>query len=182
MKRHRKRRRLEFATHVALLFVGAIIATIYWQSEGSGPLRSITTIRVDSSQVLASWRPAHYRVLLFVKPDDSFSKNSMPFYARLARAVDWMRQAGAPVSIAAVINRSASYLWQREILRDGNVRVDTLLQTSSRSFIPVGVPALPSVVIVDSAGQTQGLWIGWQREKGEREILSMVAGINTPSK
>ena len=174
-------RRFEFATHVALLLVGAAIATIYWQSERPGPLRRITTIRVDSSQVLANWRPEQHRVLLFVNPDNSFSEYSMPFYARLTQTVDSMRRAGAPVSIAAVINRSASYLWQREILRDANVRVDTLLQTSSRSFYSVGVPALPSVVIVDSDGQTRGLWVGLQPDEGEREILSMVTGIGTTS-
>lgn len=179
MDRHT--RRFEFATHVALLLVGAAMATIYWQSERPGPLRRITTIRVDSSQVLANWRPAHHRVLLFVNPDNSFSEYSMPFYARLTQTVDSMRRVGVQVSIAAVINRSASYVWQREILRDANVRVDTLLQTSARSFYSVGVPALPSVVVVDSTGRTRGLWIGLQREKGKREILSMVAGIGTPS-
>jgi hypothetical protein len=178
---YRRAKRFEFSTHVALLLLGAAIAAIYWQSDRSGPVKRITTIRVDFSQVLARWRPSHHHVLLFVSPDNSFVEYSMPFYDRLTRAVDSMRQAGAPVSIAAVINRSASYLWQREILRDANVRVDTLLQTSARSIYSVGVPALPSVVVVDSTGRTRGLWIGLQQEEGEREILSMVTEIGAPS-
>lgn len=171
--------RSEFATHVALLLVGAVISWIYWQTERPGPLKRMTALRVDSSRVLATWRPAAPRVLLFVDPACPFCAHSMDFYARLTQTVDSMRRAGVPVYSAAVIDASAFYEEQQHMLQDAAVGVDSLLQIAHFSFDRIGVPGVPTVAVLSAEGAVRGLWVGFQSEEGEREILSVVTGIGT---
>lgn len=172
--------RSEFATHIALLLVGAVISWIYWQTERPGPLKRMTDLRVDSSEVLARWRPTAPRLLLFVDPRCPFCEHSMSFYARLAQTVDSMRQAGVPVYSAAVIDASAFYQEQQQMLEDATVGVDSLLQIAHLSFDRVGVPGVPTVAVLGADGAVRGLWVGLQPEEGEREILSTVTKIGVP--
>ena len=172
--------RTEFATHIALLLVGAVISWIYWQTERPGPLKRMTDLRVDSSRVLAEWRPAAPRVLLFIDPACPFCVRSMPFYARLTQTVDSMRQAGVPVYSAVVIDASAFYQEQQQILQDAALEVDSLLQIAHLSFDRVGVPGVPTVAVLGADGAVRGLWVGFQPKAGEQEILSTVSTVGGP--
>lgn len=169
---------LEAAAHLALI-AAAAAAWIYWQSADPGrPRPASPTIHVDSSRVLSTWHAMEHRVLLFMDPTCPYCEQSMDFYARLGHTVDSMRQAGTPVAVAAVVNRSASRRLQRQTLQSSNVQVDTLLQTGS-SFATVGISGVPTVAILDPNGRTRSSWAGLQDSTGEREILSAVRAVGT---
>ncbi len=168
---------LEPVVHVTLIAAALAISWTYWRTNDPQSSEQTLTIHTDSSQVLSTWRPSEHRVLLFVDPTCPFCDRSMDFYARLGRTIDSMQQAGAPVAVAAVIDRSASRRLQRQVLRSSTVRVDALLQIASSSLAPVGVSGVPTVALLDASGQTRSSWVGLQDDVGERDILSMVRAI-----
>lgn len=92
-----------------------------------------------------------------------------------------MRQADTPVPLAAVIDDADAPRAQRQILRDSNVDVDTLLTLTTRSLRPVGVTGVPTVAIASPGGNTPSAWEGLQDSTGEQEILSAIrSGEETP--
>lgn len=170
---------LEPAIHVALIAGAVVAAWIYWSGTGSSPSPEPTSIHIDSSETLSSWRPAERRVFLFVSPTCPFCDRSMDFYVRLGRVVDSMQRAGAPVALAAVIDGADSPHAQRQVFRDSNVPVDTLLSLSSPSLTPVGVTGVPTVTIHPSNGASPSTWVGLQDSTGKREILSTVRALGS---
>lgn len=169
---------VEPTLHLALLGGATALAWTFWSSGTPAGTADGLTVHVDSSEVLASWRPADPRVFLFLSPTCSFCEESMGFYARLSRTVDSVRQAGVPVALAAVIDQSDSPPAQRRMLREAGVAVDTLLRLSSRSPLPVGVTGVPTVAIEEPGDHSPSAWEGLQEESGEREILSAVRSIH----
>ena len=160
--------------HATLIAVAFAASWHYWNAQSPAPSREASTIRVDSSQVLSAWRASSYRVFLFVSPTCPFCERNMPFYARLGRRVDSLWRAGTPVWMAGVIHRSVSRHMQRQQFSGANVRLDTLLQLTTTSFVPVGVSAVPTVAILDPDSQTRASWVGLQDSVGEQAILSAV--------
>lgn len=170
---------LEPAAHVTMIAVALAAAWTYWHSEDPSTPDPTSTVHVDASEVLSTWQPSERRVFLFVSPTCPFCNRSMDFYARLGRVVDSMQRAGAPVALAAVIDGADSPQAQRQVLRDANVNVDTLLSLSSSSLHPVGVSGVPTVTIHPSKGASPSTWVGFQESTGEREILSAVRALDS---
>lgn len=171
--------RLELAAHVALMIGAVTVAWIYWYAENPEPRDFAPIVRVDSSTVLSSWRPSERRIFLFVSPTCPFCNRSMEFYAHLGRVVDSLQQAGDSVALAAVIDKADSPQTQRQKLLDYNVKVDTLLTLSSRSFRPVGLTSVPTVVVESPGTSNAHAWVGLQDSTGEREILSTVRPLES---
>ncbi|MFB6229806.1 MAG: hypothetical protein ABEL04_01515 [Salinibacter sp.] len=168
----------ELAAHAALIAVAVLASWAYWRSgEPEASSAAAPTVYVDSSEALSTWRPSERRIFLFVSPTCQFCTRSMDFYARLGRVVDSMQRAGAPVALAAVIDAADSPRAQRQILRDSNVAVDTLLSLSSSSLMPVGVTGVPTVAVEAPETSSRSAWEGLQDLTGEQEILSVVRSL-----
>lgn len=168
---------IEPVLHIVLIAVAVAVSWTYWHPGEAGALRDPLTVHTDSSEVLSTWRPAKRRVVLFVSPTCPYCRRSMDFYARLSQTVDSLQQTGASVAVAAVIDGTDSPRAQHHMLRSSKVNVDTLLQTKALALPAVGVSGVPTVAILDAAGQTRSAWRGLQDSTGEREILSAVRAM-----
>lgn len=168
---------LETITHVALIAVSAFILWRLWVPMDRSSPDAGSTVQVDSSEVLSSWRPSDRRVFLFVSPVCSYCNRSMGFYASLGHVVDSMQQSGVPVSLAAVVNSSVSPRLERHTLRDSSVTVDSLLVLSSQSFDPVGVSGVPTVAVESQGKKSLSVWRGLQDSTGKQEILAAVRAL-----
>ena len=95
----------------------------------------------------------------------------MDVYKRLRRSVNALQRDGTPAAIAAVVDPAMSRRALHRVLRDAEVRVDTVL---SVSHVEAGVHGVPTVVAVGRGGEPPLAWIGLQDASGERAILSHV--------
>ena len=95
----------------------------------------------------------------------------MDVYKRLRRSVNALQRDGTPAAIAAVVDPAMSRRALHRVLRDAEVRVDTVL---SVSHAETDVHGVPTVVAVGRGGEPPLAWIGLQDASGERAILSHV--------
>ena len=107
---------------------------------------------------------AHVRttVVLYLRSSCQFCTASMPFYQRLREAA----AATAGTRLIAVgpepTDDLASYL------RQHLVEVDAVVSYEGRP------KPTPTVLLVDSTGVIRSIWMGQQRDDGERDILEAI--------
>lgn len=127
------------------------------QVESSLKGQRITLERVD-------WNESRFTVILALSTNCHFCTESAPFYRRLAAKKETSANAFRLFTIfPQEIEAAEDYLKQNKVTPDA---VFSLKQTN------IDVNGTPTLLLVDSQGIVQKVWVGKLTESAEQEVLA----------
>jgi len=168
---------LEAAAHLSVVVatvVALVVVSHAWHgsaapaASASSDLRSPVGYRLGEnapSFANLSYNGAPRTVLLFVKSSCVFCTDSMSFYRELGQSAG--HRAGQYRIVAASIESESD---TRVYLRSHGVEVDQIVSFSLQDNVKV--PVTPTLMVVNSRGTVEHMWVGFQRQDGQRKIVS----------
>lgn len=164
---------LQNLANVAVITVSILAAATYvrtWRHEP--PPRPAPTTYAPGDVLPAfgdfSYSRASRSLLLFVSSRCHFCTDSMPFYRELLA----QRSRGNP-SIAVIALGREREQDLRAYLGSHGVNVDRAISVQGRSDLKLS--ATPTVLLLNSAGRVQHVWIGALHQDQQRDVLNALS-------
>ncbi len=167
----RLRAALEVVTNVVIIAVALVVGLILVRRYlfRSGPGRPSPAVRLKVGERLTGlpsvqWGEHTLTVVLYLREGCVFCEASVPFYRRLARAVDSREHALGLVGVFP--NGSATVA---RFVRSEGLAIATVSGVSPAAS---GVFATPTVMLADRNGRAVRWWVGLLTRQQERQVLS----------
>ena len=158
-------KKVELAANIAIVIVALTLATVVvkryvWSTNPNNqpnPLQIKVGDKLSVTNV--DWRATNNTLVLILQKGCRFCDESAAFYQRLAKGL----KGRSDVRILAVLPQGESE--SREYLSKLGVSVGNVVQASPASF---GVRGTPTLMLVNQAGEVEGIWTG--KLSSEQEV------------
>lgn len=152
----------EIAANISIVIVAVVIVIVfvrnYFPASKASPLAIAAGARLTGQPV--NWHDSPKNVVLVLSTTCHFCKESSGFYRKLAE--DCRSHARTVALFPQTPEEAQAYL------RAEDVQVDEVKQTDFQSLQIGGTPTL---LLVDSNGVVQRVWLGKLSEVKEKEVL-----------
>ena len=162
-----KYKKVELAANIAIVIVALTLTTVvvkrYLWSSTPTNRQNPSQIKVGDKLTVnnVDWRSSDNNLVLILQKGCRFCDESAGFYQRLAKGL----QNRSDVRILAVLPQGESE--SREYLSKLGVSVGNVVQAPPRSF---GIGGTPTVMLVNQAGEIEGIWMGKLSDVQETQI------------
>jgi thioredoxin-related protein len=154
---------LEIAANVSIIIVAAVIVIVfaqhYFLASKKSPLTIAAGAKLTGQPV--NWQDSSKNVVLLLSTTCRFCKESSGFYRRLAE--DCRGHARMIAFFPQTAQEAQAYL------KAEDVQVDEIKHANFQSLQVGGTPTL---LLVDSKGVVQKVWLGKLPEVKEKEVLN----------
>jgi hypothetical protein len=161
-------KKVELAANVAIVVVALTLTTVVvkryvWSSTPNSKQNNPLQIKVGDKLAVSNvdWRTSDSNLVLVLQKGCRYCNESAAFYQRLTKGL----QGRSDVRILAVLPQGESE--SREYLSTLGVNVGNVVQAPPRSF---GIGGTPAVMLVNEAGEIQGIWMGKLSSDQETQI------------
>lgn len=157
-------KKIELAANIAIVIVALTLTTVVvkryvWSNKPNNPPNPMQIKVGDRLSVTnVDWRTADNTLVLVLQKGCRFCDESAAFYQRLAKGLE----GRSDVRMLAVLPQGESEA--REYLSKLGVSLKNVVQAPPASF---GIRGTPTVMLVNQAGQIEGIWMG--KLSGEQE-------------
>lgn len=155
--------KFEFAANLATILIAVLVLGFIGRSYFSSTRHAGSQISVGAKLNLNSenWGQNGRTIVLAMSTSCHFCTESADFYRRLVQACE-----ARHVRMVAILPQSVSE--GNDYLQKLNIRVDEVRQAALREF---QIQGTPTVLLVDSRGAVQDVWVGKLPPEKEVEVL-----------
>ena len=164
-------KRVELAANLAIVIVALTLATVvvkrYLWSDNPNNSQNLSQIKVGDKLSVNNidWKTSDNTLVLVLQKGCPYCDESAAFYQRLVKGLE----GRSDVRILAVLPQAESE--SREYLNKLGVSLGNIVQASPASF---GIRGTPTIMLVNQAGQVEGIWRGKLSDEQEAKVTELL--------